>query len=159
MPLPDSTWSIEIENAVSQPAVPGGTIGGIVEPVEVLGRGRHAHQTPRPAQHEVDRLGGHPLRGHREVALVLAVLVVGDEDHLAPADPTQCLVDARELHVVISSGSGTVVARGRVTTMRHPCGSRGSGWISPPWRSTIHRAMARPSPAPPSEDARAESAR
>jgi len=29
MPLPDSTWSIEIENAVSHPALPGATIGGM----------------------------------------------------------------------------------------------------------------------------------
>ncbi len=34
--------------------------------------------------------------------------------------------------------------------MRQPCGSRRSGWMSPPWRSTIHCAMARPRPAPPS---------
>ena len=40
--------------------------------------------------------------------------------------------------------------------MRHPCGSRRSGWISPPWRSTIHLAIASPSPAPPSRDERAD---
>ena len=36
--------------------------------------------------------------------------------------------------------------------MRQPWGSRGSGWISPPCRSTIQRAIARPRPAPPSLD-------
>ena len=36
--------------------------------------------------------------------------------------------------------------------MRQPCGSRRSGWMSPPCRSTIHCAMARPRPAPPSLD-------
>ena len=51
-----------------------------------LGVARHAHEPARPAQHEVDRLGRHPARRHREVALVLAVLVVDDEDHLAAAD-------------------------------------------------------------------------
>ena len=57
-------------------------------------------------------------------------------------------------------GIGEVVGRpGRVTTMRQPCGSRRSGWISPPCRSTIHRAMARPRPAPPSLDARGASRR
>ena len=33
--------------------------------------------------HEVDGLGRRELRGHRQVALVLAVLVVADDDHLA----------------------------------------------------------------------------
>ena len=77
-----------------------------VEPVQVLGRGGHAHEPARPAEHEVDRFRRDPLRRHREVTLVLAVLVVGDEDHLAATDPTQGLVDARELHRVSSRPCG-----------------------------------------------------
>ena len=53
----------------------------------------------------------------------------------------------------VSSWWSRVSCAGRVTTMRHPCGSRRSGWMSPPWRSTIHWAMARPRPAPPSVEA------
>ena len=42
-----------------------------------------ARQTsPRPClHHEVDRLGRHLRRGHRQIAFVLAILVVDDDDH------------------------------------------------------------------------------
>src|SRR5439155_6349589 len=46
--------------------------------------------------HEVDRLRGDELRGHRQVALVLAVLVIADDDHLALADVVDRLLDRRE---------------------------------------------------------------
>ena len=58
----------------------------------------HADETARPAQHEVECVGGYPARRHLEVALVLAVLVVDDEDHLATSDSFQCLIDAGERH-------------------------------------------------------------
>ena len=64
---------------------------------------------------------------------------------------SQGFVDRCEAHVrlLVARAHGWS-SLGRVTTMRQPCGSRRSGWISPPWRSTIHRAIARPRPAPPS---------
>ena len=56
-----------------------------VEPelVAALGRQRQADQPAAVLGHEVDRLGRDELGRHREVALVLAVLVVADDDHPA----------------------------------------------------------------------------
>ena len=56
-----------------------------VEPelVAALGRQRQADQAAPLLGHEVDRLGRGELRGQREVALVLAVLVVAHDDHPA----------------------------------------------------------------------------
>ena len=55
------------------------------------------HTSPR-AQRSMKLIasGGDPARGHREVALVLAVFVVDDEDHLAAPDALQGFVDGRE---------------------------------------------------------------
>ena len=53
----------------------------------------------RPARllgHEVDRLRRGELGGHRQVALVLAVLVVADDDHPPAADLLDRLLDRRE---------------------------------------------------------------
>jgi Kelch motif len=50
-------------------------------------------------------------------------------------------------------------SRGTTTLIRHPRGERGSTQMSPPWRSTIQRAMARPRPLPPSLLDRARSDR
>src|SRR3546814_20063150 len=39
---------------------------------------------PAPVRrHEVDRVGGHHLRGDDEIALVLAILVVDEDEHAA----------------------------------------------------------------------------
>ena len=99
MPLPASRWSIDTVNAVSQPATPGATIGPISSSSSRVGVARHAHEAARPAEHEVDRLRGHPLRGERQVAFVLAVFVVDDEHHLAAPDPSQRVVDAGQRHL------------------------------------------------------------
>ena len=50
--------------------------------------------------HEVDGVGRHELGGHHEVALVLAVLVVDDDDHLAGGDVLERLLDAWRTDVV-----------------------------------------------------------
>ena len=44
-------------------------------------------------RHEVDRLGRHLLGGHRQIAFVLAILVVHDDDQLAGADGLDGLID------------------------------------------------------------------
>ena len=54
-----------------------------VELPGALRRDRQADQPARVAGHEVHRLGGAELGGDADVALVLAVLVVGEDDHLA----------------------------------------------------------------------------
>ena len=66
------------------------------ELVAALGRQRQADPAARLLGHEVDRLGRDELRGHHEVALVLAVLVVADDDHPALADLLDRLLDRRE---------------------------------------------------------------
>ena len=54
-----------------------------LELVEPLAGHRQADQPAAVRRHEVDRLGRHLLGGDRQVALVLAILVVDDDDHLA----------------------------------------------------------------------------
>ena len=69
-----------------------------VEPelVAAFGGQRQADQPATLLGHEVDRLGRGELRGHRQIALVLAILVVADDDHLALADVLDRLLDRRE---------------------------------------------------------------
>ena len=54
---------------------------------------RQADQAAPVRGHEVDRLGRHLLGRHAEVALVLAVLVVDEDDHLAGADVLEGRLD------------------------------------------------------------------
>ncbi|MGY4517196.1 hypothetical protein ACVWWW_002764 [Lysobacter sp. HA18] len=63
-----------------------------------LARQRHAHQPPRMRDHEVDVLRPHEFRGHDQVAFVLAILVVDDDDHSAGADFFQQFGNRREAH-------------------------------------------------------------
>ena len=67
-----------------------------LELVEPLAGHRHADQAAAVLRHEVDRLGRHLLGGHRQVAFVLAILVVDDDDHLAAADRGDGVLDRRE---------------------------------------------------------------
>ena len=55
-----------------------------------------ADQAARVRRHEVDRLGRRELRGDRQVALVLAVRVVDDDDDAALADLLDRLLDRGE---------------------------------------------------------------
>ena len=50
------------------------------------------------ADHEVDHLRRDELGGANKVALVLAILVVGDDDQLARFYVGDCLVDGSKLH-------------------------------------------------------------
>ena len=66
------------------------------ELVAALGRQAQADQPAPVHRHEVHRLGRDELRGDREVALVLAVLVVDDDDEPPGADLLDRLLDRRE---------------------------------------------------------------
>jgi hypothetical protein len=57
-----------------------------VEPVNELLGHRQADEAPPMGRHEVYVVGRHELGGHREVALVLPILVVTDDYHLAGLD-------------------------------------------------------------------------
>ena len=61
-----------------------------------LGREAEADQPAPVRRHEVDGLGRDELRRDREVALVLAVLVVDDDDEPSRADLLDRLLDGRE---------------------------------------------------------------
>ena len=65
-------------------------------------RPRHRHAQPAAglADHEVDRLGRDVLGGDDEVALVLAVFVVHEDDHAAGAKFVQGFVDGAKPGVV-----------------------------------------------------------
>ena len=69
---------------------------------------------------ERDRLGGHELRRHDEIAFVLAVLVVDDDDHLAAGDGGDGFFDACEFHGSIIPGRpGGPKIRTRRRTITH----------------------------------------
>ena len=56
------------------------------ELLQPLGGRRHANQAAPEPGHEIDGGGRDVLRRHDEIALVLAVGIVHDDDHFAPAD-------------------------------------------------------------------------
>src|SRR6478736_8930123 len=64
--------------------------------VGAIGRQRQAHEPASLLGHEVDRLGRGELRGQHEIALVLAVLAVADDDHLAAAEVLERVLDRGE---------------------------------------------------------------
>ena len=67
-----------------------------LELVEPLGRHRQADQPAAVARHEIDGLRRDFLGGDRQVAFVLAVLIVDDDDHPAGADGVERVFDAGE---------------------------------------------------------------
>ena len=66
----------------------GVVLGHLGQPqgLATLGHEREADQAPGVRGHEIDHLGGDLLRGADQVALVLAVLVVRDDDELPRPD-------------------------------------------------------------------------
>ena len=72
----------------------GGVVAGLVvgrhhrqpELRDALLGDRQADEPAPLPRHEVDRLGGDQIGGHRQVALVLAILVVDEDHHPAGAD-------------------------------------------------------------------------
>jgi len=67
-----------------------------VEPLAVLLGEREAQIAARDGEHEVDALGCDELRREDQVALVLAVLIVGQDDHLARAQVGEAVFERRE---------------------------------------------------------------
>ena len=90
-----SRASTETVNAVCRRASLWAVMGGRSSSAQRCGVRHEAHEPAALLGHEVHLLGGRELRGHREVALVLAVLVVADDDHLALAQIVERLGDGR----------------------------------------------------------------
>src|SRR5262249_5178345 len=67
-----------------------------LELVEPLGRHREADQAAPVACHEVDRFWRHLLGRNRQIALVLAICIVDNDDHAAGANRLDGVFDARE---------------------------------------------------------------
>ena len=66
--------------------------------VGALSRERETYPPARFADHEVDHLGGDQLRRANQVALILAILIVRDDDQLTGLDVGNSLLDSSELH-------------------------------------------------------------
>jgi len=61
---------------------------------------READPAARLTDHEVDELGRDELRGADQIAFVLAILVVRDDDELARLDVGNRLLDCSEIHIL-----------------------------------------------------------
>ena len=70
----------------------------LVEPPPLAG---NADQPAPVRRHEVDRLRGDAVGGDREIALVLAILVVDDDHELAGADVGDGVLDAGQPHLLL----------------------------------------------------------
>ena len=91
-----SRASIETVNAVPSGASFRSVIG---RSASSSARSSVRHRQIEPTgvrRHEIDRIGRRELRRDRQVALVLAILVVDDDDHPALADVLDRLLDRRE---------------------------------------------------------------
>jgi hypothetical protein len=76
---------------------------GLLRKIELIGaltRESEADPAARFTDHEVDQLGRDELRGANEIAFVLAILVVRDDDKLAGFDIGNGLLDCSELHIL-----------------------------------------------------------
>ena len=109
-----ATWIVRLRSAAEMPVVTpcarfdADREGGAERRLVVVGHRAQAQmvgallgetQTDQPARvgrHEVDRLGRRELGRNRQVALVLAVGIVDDDDHPALADVLDRFLDRRE---------------------------------------------------------------
>ncbi len=77
-------------------------------------RQRETDQATTLLGHEVDVLRGRELRGQREITLVLAVLVVADDDHPALAQLLEGFLDRGERPRGLSGGVAVAPSRGHL---------------------------------------------
>ena len=94
---------------------------------------RQADEAAPVAGHEVDRLGRDQVGGHRQVALVLAILVVDQDDHPAGADRPRWR--ARRRRAIASarlSGQRRTSAASRSTAARAGVCARGPSRLVAP---------------------------
>src|SRR5947209_17882895 len=80
----------------------------------------HADQTARFPGHEVDRLGRRQLSGHDQIAFVLSILVIDNDDEAAGADILDCFTNCAKWHIVLPGQCITSFSRylARISTSR-----------------------------------------
>src|SRR5215210_2715030 len=97
---------LRLDGGRERGAHPRGVVGDHLRYVEaihdLLGH-RQADQTTTVGGHEVDVICGYELGGHRKVTLVLTVLVVTHDDHLALLDVLDDLLYRTKRHLRHSS--------------------------------------------------------
>ena len=72
---------------------------GEPEGVAALGCEREADKPAAVLRHEVDRIGRHQLGRRDEIAFVLAIFIIGDDDELAGFDGVDRLLNGSEAHI------------------------------------------------------------
>ena len=100
---------------------------------------RQADEAPPLARHEVDRLGRHQVGGHHQVALVLAILVVDEDQHAAGADRLDRARDRRVAFGRRFSGQSRTSGACRSRSRGAGCGRRRCR-VLPNW-AAISRSM------------------
>jgi hypothetical protein len=75
------------------------------EPVDSLRRHRQANQSAREPGHEVDGFGRGLFGRHAQVALVLALLVIHQDDHVAAARFLERFLDGNERRARLLAGT------------------------------------------------------
>ena len=66
------------------------------EPFRLFRRDRDAHKPPGEADHKIDVIGRYALCGDDDVAFILALSVVNDDDHFPISDVVDSLFDSAE---------------------------------------------------------------
>ncbi len=112
-----SAASIETVKAVPFLSPLRATMGGRLQVLAAVARERQADQAAAEAGHEVDRLGRDVVGGEHQVAFVLAVFLVDQDDHAAGAHVGDDVFDRRDGHRRIDGWRGASCA-----------GFRGRGW-------------------------------
>ena len=112
---------------------------------------RQADQAARVAGHEVDRVGRGELRGDDQVAFVLAVLVIDQDEHAAVArfldqflgggEVLRQLGGADVVHGwCLAGGVGDSNCRGRGSGLRGKCGFGELAWFTGPGLEQMGKA-------------------
>jgi len=98
----DAKALVGIDADSERGAVFVGILFGLLSQLELVGAlsgQREADPSTRLADHEVDHLGRDKLRRANEIAFVLAILIIRNDDQLARLDVGDGLLDCSESHV------------------------------------------------------------
>ena len=100
-----------------------------LQPLAMLARQRQADQAAAESGHEVDRLRRHVLGREHEIAFVLAIFFVDQDDHAARGEVGNELRDGGNRHArIVGGGSRSVVAHTTVRRNRRGTPTSMRGW-------------------------------